>query len=247
MHSATWTRRHSWVPEVSDLHEVMASPAPAVLEVRLSAEDLLRRAGQWINNDQAEFGRHLKQSLSQFLSDPNESEGTRQDRLQRFSGRLQATLSRARPLVQIDNKLLSLVHDKPEPLVTLAIDQIPVPRASKAAKVAREVFAASASGVDVEKLFSDDSGQAVSVFGVLAEPYEPIVFTSLMRPMADEWAEARLSADARQSFWTWRRSRPLPRVRAGRPPLSGARWCAAGSPPSCWARSTANVPTPTRA
>ena len=208
--SAAWARRHSWVPEVSDLHEVMANPAPAVLEVRLGAEDLLDRADQWIHNDQAEFGRHLKQSLSQFLSDPDVSEGTRQDRLQRFSGRLQATIGRARPLVQIDSQLLTLVHEKPEPLVSLAIDQIPVPRDSKAAKVAREVIAASASDVDVEKLFSDDASQAVSVFGMLSEPYEPIVFTSLMRPMADEWAEVRLSPDARQSFWTWRRSRPLP-------------------------------------
>lgn len=208
--SAAWTRRHSWVPEVADLHGVMEGPASAVLEVRLGAEDLLDRADHWIHNDQAEFGRYLKQSLSQFLSDPNVSEGTRRDRLQRFSGRLQATIGRARPLVQIDNKLLSLVHGKDAPLVSLAIDQIPVPRDSQAAKIAREVIATSANGVDVDKLFSDDASQAVSVFGMLSEPYEPIVFASLMRPMADEWAEVRLSPDARQSFWTWRRSRPLP-------------------------------------
>jgi hypothetical protein len=208
--NAAWTPRHSWVPEVGDLHEVMSGPTPAALEVYLGADELLKRADGWIQNDQTQFGRYLKQSLSDFLADPNVSEGTRQDRLQRFRGRLQATISRARPLVQIDNKLLSLVHGKDAPVMSFAVDSIPVPRGSEAAKIAREVVATSASGVDIDKLFSDDEGQGVSVFGILLEPYEPVVFTSLMRPMADEWAEVRLSPDARQSFWTWRRSRPLP-------------------------------------
>lgn len=209
--SAAWERRHSWVPDVDDLHETMSGPAAAVLVVRLGADDLLDRADQWITNDQAEFGRHLKQSLSSFLTDASVSEGTRQDRLQRFTGRLQATISRARPLVQIDTQLLTLVHEKAEPVVSLAIDQIPVPAGSKAAKAAKDVLAAAqVSPSVIDKLFTDSQGQAVSVFGVLAEPYEPAVFTSLMRPIAEEWSEVRGSADARQSFWTWRRSRSLP-------------------------------------
>ena len=73
------------------------------------------------------------------------------------------------------------------------------------------MLSSSDAGIDdVDDLFTDLDGQEISVFGILTEPYEPVVFTSLMKPIVDEWAEVRLNDDSRQTFWTWRRSRTLP-------------------------------------
>ncbi len=198
----------TWVPAVPDLHESMASPAAAAFTVRLGADDLLQRAEDWIQSDQRNFGRHLEESLASHLSDPNVSPAVLATRLQRFAGQFKATIGRAQPLVHIDRELLSLVHDKSDAQTTFVIDQVPLPTGSDAAEKAREVLATSNAAIDAE--FTDLAGQTISVFGVLTEPYEPTVFTSLMKPMVNEWAEVRLSDDSRQSFWTWRRSRTLP-------------------------------------
>jgi hypothetical protein len=47
------------------------------------------------------------------------------------------------------------------------------------------------------------------VFSVLREPYEPVVFDSLMKPIASEWGARAKSPDLRSEFWRWRRARPL--------------------------------------
>jgi hypothetical protein len=204
-------RTRTWVPNVPDLHETMSSPAPAVFSLNIRAEDLLTRAEDWINSDQRQFGRYLAQSLADHLSDPNISPADKSARLQRFAGQLKAAIGRARPLVHIDREVLSIVHDKADAQTTLVIDQIPLRAGSDAATKAKEVLDTSGASVrEVGDLFTDLAGQTISVFGILAEPYEPTVFTSLMKPMANEWAEVRLSDDSRQTFWTWRRSRTLP-------------------------------------
>ena len=203
--------RRSWVPQVADLLETMAAPAPATFILNIGADSLLQRAEDWIKSDQRQFGRYLAQSLSQHLTDPEASPAQAAARTQRFAGQLKAAIGRAKPLVNIDRELLSLVHDKAEAETTLVIDQIPLPAGSEAAEAARQVLSTSkASIADDQDRFTDSAGTSVSVFGMLTEPYEPVVFTSMMKPIVDEWAEVRLSDDARQSFWTWRRARTLP-------------------------------------
>ncbi len=50
----------------------------------------------------------------------------------------------------------------------------------------------------------------VDAFTVLVEPYEPVVFDSLMRPIAEEWGDRSKTPDGREEFWRWRRARDLP-------------------------------------
>ena len=207
---SAWDARRSWVPSVSDLQEAMSDPRPAAFTLHLGADDLLKRADGWITNDNRRFGRHLKQSLGEHLGDPNASPAEISSRLQRFAGQLKSAIGRAQPLVNVDREVLSLVHDRHEVHTTLVIGRIPVASNSPAAEHAREVLATSSADFgDAKDLFTDEAGQSVSIFGILTEPYEPVVFSSLMKPMVDEWAEVKQSDDARQTFWTWRRSRPL--------------------------------------
>ena len=204
-----WNTTRSWVPAVAGIAESMSSPARAAMSLELKAQHLLTRAEAWISDDQRQFGRHLKQSLSDHLADSNAAPAEKSARLQKFAGQLHAAIKRAYPLVDIDREVLSLVHDTSDPRPTLVIDQIPLAAGSEAAKKATDVLASS-DIVGSDDRFTDLPGQSVPVFQILTEPYEPTVFTSLMKPMANEWAEVRMSDDSRQTFWTWRRSRTLP-------------------------------------
>jgi hypothetical protein len=204
-------RNRTWVPRVSGLTESISNPSPSVLAFDLNAGRLLDRADAWITNDQRQFGRHIGRSLAGHLEDEHATAGERVARQQRFSGQLAAAIRRARPLVNIDRELLSVIHDKSNAQTTIVIDQIPLRRGTDGAKKAADVLSSSDADIDdVDDLFTDLDGQEISVFGILTEPYEPAVFTSLMKPIVDEWAEVRLNDDSRQTFWTWRRSRTLP-------------------------------------
>lgn len=207
--SRVWHTTRSWVPTVAGVADAMSAPAHAAMSLDLKAHHLLSRAQSWVADDQRQFGRHLKQSLSDHLTDANATPTEKADRLQKFGGQLHAAIKRAYPLVDIDREVLSLVHDTSDPRPTLVIDQIPLAADSDAAKKATDVLASS-DLVGGKDRFTDLWGQSVPVFQILTEPYEPTVFTSLMRPMANEWAEAKMSDDSRQTFWTWRRSRTLP-------------------------------------
>jgi hypothetical protein len=72
------------------------------------------------------------------------------------------------------------------------------------------------------KLFGESVGSHIDIFSVLAVPYEPVVFSSLMHPIAEEWAQAKLDPNTRQSFWRWRRARPLAESVPVAPPIRRA-------------------------
>jgi hypothetical protein len=202
-------RRQDWVPSVPILHETSASPSAARYEFALDAAALLARAGQWVRNDQREFGRFLAQGLGEHLEDSSIAPKERAERLARFKGQLRATLERGKPLVEIDNGLLALVHDSQDPKPRPIIAPMPLPAGSESALAAREVVDSVTSEAPGD-LLGTAVGQSISVFWVLGQPYEPVVFTSLMGPIAAEWADARMDSDSRQMFWTQRRARPMP-------------------------------------
>ena len=58
-------------------------------------------------------------------------------------------------------------------------------------------------------MFSDGDRESIDVFTMLGEPYEPVVFDSLMKPIAEEWGVRKGDVDGRATFWRWRRARPL--------------------------------------
>ena len=66
--------------------------------------------------------------------------------------------------------------------------------------------------VDVaEKWFGNSpNAQLVSITTFLSSPMQPMVFNSLMNPIAVQWGKQSVSSGTRESFYDWRRARPLP-------------------------------------
>jgi hypothetical protein len=49
---------------------------------------------------------------------------------------------------------------------------------------------------------------SIEIVGTYAYPYSPLVFTSLLGPIQEQWARA-ISVQQRSAFWRWRRGRSL--------------------------------------
>lgn len=203
-------QEREWVPGIPELNEVMSSPSPARFRFAINAESILNRASLWIGNDDREFGRYLASSMKNHLEEPSLSPQEKAKRLERFKAQWRATLERGKPLVNIDSGLLAIVHDKSVVTQRPIISSVPLPENSDSARAAREVLDQVLPENAPDNFLGDAVGQVISVFWVLGEPYEAVVFSSLLKPIADEWADARMDSDSRQIFWMWRRSRSMP-------------------------------------
>ena len=216
-------RLQAWVPNVPELHEGISAAARASFRVHLKADELLRRAQDWVANRERPLGRHVTMSLHDHLEDPEVPPEEQADRLRRFTGQLHGAVERAKPLVNIDPQVLMAVHDEARPQIHLIMGKIPLSAQSAAGRGAREVLVAAGVGGDRDaNLFGEPVGSFIDVFSVLAQPLEPVVFSSLMQPIAEEWAAARLDPNTRQAFWRWRRSRTLPESIPAAPPVRRA-------------------------
>ena len=213
----------AWVPNVAELHEGISAAARASYRVHLKADELLRRAQDWVANRERPLGRHVTMSLHDHLEDPDLPPDEQAARLQRFAGELHGAVERAKPLVNINPQVLMAVHDEARPHIQVIMGKIPLSAQSAAGRRAREVLVAAGVGVDRDaNLFGEPVGSRIDVFSVLGQPLEPVVFSSLMQPIAEEWAAARLDPNARQAFWRWRRSRTLPESVPAAPPVRRA-------------------------
>lgn len=202
----------NWIPRTSDLQPDGAPATDARFNVRLAPEDLLARAKEWIHRPDTLLGDYLSESLDRFLDpekvkDPSELN----DRLNKFRAAFMQALNAAGPLVSINNQTLQAIHDKDSPAYDLNFTEIPFSDGSEGRAIIEDVLRSRDQwDNDFEKAFVDGPQARIDIFTMLREPYEPVVFDSIVKPIANEWAARQLNADQRTEFWRWRRSRPLP-------------------------------------
>lgn len=204
-------RTADWVPRNHLLHRtVTAAPSRASFVVHATAGDLLDRARGWLHRDGTAVGRYMDEGLRDYLDPASVGPADLAARLQRFEGQLIAALNAGSPLVSVNPSVLVQVHGKNEVSYTTLFSEVPLPEKSPARERFRTLLESRSQWNEVvEKSFSDGNGAFIDIFTVNREPYEPVVFDSLMRPIASEWGARSASTDQRAEFWRWRRSRPL--------------------------------------
>ncbi len=200
----------AWVPRSHEIHHVeLSTPQRAAYSIDLSAQSIHRRALDWLERRGTAAGSFVREGLARYL-DPADST-LLESRLARFEQQLTAAVDAAQPLVGISKNVLVAVHQRHEVRTETIFSEFPVAERSRAGQVIRHVLESKDLwNPEMTGLFTDGDGAAVDAFAVLAEPYEPVVFDSLMRPIAEEWRNRSKTADGREEFWRWRRSRSLP-------------------------------------
>ena len=185
------TQPSAWTPETSELHVELSSAQRADFDIRISAAELLDRATVWLNRPGTPAGNFVSESLGRFLSDESGADaGEVSERLARFEQRLGAAVDAAQPLIGIKKSVLVAVHGRHEVKSETFFSEIPVPTSSEAAKVVQRVLESKGLWTaETSKNFSESDRSFIDAFTVLVEPYEPVVFDSLMKPIAEEWGD----------------------------------------------------------
>lgn len=199
----------SWVPPLDEVFGG-TSPSNAHMVLALDKKSLLSRAEAWVGNEEVAIGKYLAEGLRAYLDVDAASPKEHGERVKQFENQLIAALRAGAPLVSVNTAVLTRTHNR-ELQYSVQFSEIPLPERSEARNaLVRTLEARKLFGASVEQAFSDSEAQFIDIFTVLAEPYEPVVFDSLMRPIMSDWGAKKATAIDREEFWRWRRARPLP-------------------------------------
>lgn len=202
--------RQVWVPKYTALHaSATDTPSRASFDFDLAAERIRGRADAWVSAPSSPIGRYMHESLRAYLGDDANPEDLAR-RETRFEGSLISAIDAAAPLVNINKGVLVAVHNKNEINSECFTSSIPFPARSRGRDIVQRVMESRGRWTpEMEKAISDSPDASIDFFSVLSEPYEPVVYWSLMGPIASEWGARSQNPDTRQEFWRWRRARPL--------------------------------------
>ena len=192
----------------------------AVVTARCRPEHLEDRADHWLMRSGYPFEQLLSVDLRSYTRSPD---GTRDDapeyvqRQQRVLEKLAQAIEAAAPLVELQDDLLSVLHPAlaggDNARFTQNLSMVPF-RGHPLEQQVRDRMLATAYSGDREREFdvvlTNESDQPhIDIISSLRLPVSPLVVSSLMRPIGEEWAAARSDPGRRTSFWQHRRARPL--------------------------------------
>jgi SOS response regulatory protein OraA/RecX len=200
----------AWVPQRHELHAELSTPQRASYVVDISAEKILARATGWLTKPGTPAGNFVAEGLNGYLDPARVEPSDLQHRLHRFEALFNSAVDAAQPLVGINKSVLVAVHDRHDVATETFFSELPFSPGSPAGEAVQRVLQSRGKwNPDLMKSFIESDRASIDAFAVLTEPYEPVVFDSLMKPIANEWGDRSKSPDGREEFWRWRRARSL--------------------------------------
>jgi hypothetical protein len=188
-------------------------PMKARVRLHVTAENLVGRAMALVRrtNDQA-FSTYTSVTLRDWLTLPERPEEER-SRQELVVTRFMDALEKARPLSNAEPRATQLVHTVSVPRYRFKFSPIPLPEAARD-RLAQDIQADQRIDVSVTEQYTNacragetSEARDVSIFGSY-QPFSPLVFNSLLRPIAVQ-REQTVLPSALSTFWRYRRARPL--------------------------------------
>ena len=187
---------------------------PAEARVHVRAQDLIDRALALVRRpgDQA-FSTYTSVTLRDWLTVPDrpEEERARHDLV---ATKFKDALELARPLSGANPRATALCHKVAEARYRFKFSPIPFPEELKQ-RLADVIASDPRIDASVAEPYTNacrageiSEARDISVFGSY-QPFSPLVFDSLLEPIAAQRDQTRLPS-ARSLFWRQRRARPLP-------------------------------------
>ena len=209
--------RVPWWPGTTVVPDDLRTQADAVFTVALRPTELLTRASAWMRRPNTPFAKLMGESLRSYLQADstfrgNVSAAEYEKRQMRFAPKLNQTLQASAPLVNLDSGLMGTVHPK---LAGSPFSRVISDLPFRNHAIQDQVESLLLSQMDgqaakvSEMLTTDATVDYVNVVSTLSAPCSPLVFESLLRPIAEEWSINSQTPMQRQQFWLRRRARRL--------------------------------------
>jgi len=196
-------------PGVTGLPKPMQRAAYTLL---FGAADVLARARLWLRRPNEPFSRFVGQSLFEYLSEDGIPATDLAERAAALRERFGQALSSARPLVGVQPLMFAAVHRRP-PLESYKFSEVPFQGLPLEDQIRSDLAQRTTLDPTTVAHFGsavclDNNSTRVDIFGSYA-PCSPLVFSSLLDPIAERWSRAVVDG-ATKTFWQWRRTRRLP-------------------------------------
>jgi hypothetical protein len=194
-----------WIPKRMEYRTEGLPSSAAEFRVHLSLEWILKRSRAWVlrREDENTLGAFVRESLRDYVA-------ANASRPKQVAGALQEAIDFSAPLVNIDTGVLARAHEGDSaPRYVSYFTEIPFPSGSEAADAVEKVIAGVKGLQNADIKFSAGDQQRIDIFTVLDRPLHPVVYKSLMSPIASQW-DKEVAKKSVVEFWKQRRARPLP-------------------------------------
>jgi len=209
----------TWVPSVAVLRDASKPRANIVVELKFGPEDFVSRAEVWLRREGTAFHDVLTSTLRTYTSgsavfagNVHVTESEFESRRTRFIGQLRAAIEASAPLVQLDTSLHSSIH--PVRNLRRHFTKFPFnghPLQEQVADVIRPQVTSSggdASEANLNKYFVNDATiESIQIMSTLDAAHHPVLFKSLLSPIAQRWNAVKTNRASRDAFWSKRRAR----------------------------------------
>ena len=181
----------------------------AEYDTHVRPAELLRRARMFVRRPDESFDRFCRLSIRDLLrgDDVQDFAWHEQEVVAKFT----EVLGLARPLISVDETAVQAVHAGMSVQYRYKFSEVPVKGLGTARLLGNAVrgdgMIDRPSGAILDAAIGDDGGVThIDVFGSYPN-YSPLVFDAVLGSIGDQWAE--VGDIGRESFWQWRRARPL--------------------------------------
>ncbi|GAC80387.1 Tubulin like [Gordonia malaquae] len=191
--------------------------SPARFDVHVRPSELLSRSRQFVGRPGRSFDRYVSQSLQDYVTGRSGSvdQGVPESELARrqhdLIGRFAQAVQLARPLASVNLNALKIMHNNADLEYTFKFSAVPFQHLVVADTLRSELTGTQHVGIETVNAFTsaltDESGiKRIDIFGNFPN-YSPLVYESVGQPASKQWLSA--SPKERDSFWRYRRTRPL--------------------------------------
>lgn len=188
----------------------LLDPKLGQFSVRIGAEEVLERSRKYIQRRGFSFHDFISTSLRSYVTAPALQDHERRQRQQRLASKFTEAMKNALPLAQIDDNLVRNLYGD-EVGYAFNFSKIPLEGDESAQLLAEEVI--NFPNVKLpdpmkplgDALENQGEERSIDIFGSYPN-YVPVVFSSLLRPMREQWDSLK---DSRKEFWRAKRARPI--------------------------------------
>nr|WP_296779051.1 tubulin-like doman-containing protein [Rhodococcus sp. (in: high G+C Gram-positive bacteria)] len=185
-------------------------PSLAQFNVHCRPAELVDRARQFVARPGESFDRFVRVSLRDYVQGIDAPESELAQRRNSISIKFAEALSLARPLATVSDEALRVLHGT-QLEYRYKYSAIPFGGISVGEDLARILESNpridQATKDNFKSSLTDESGLTkIDIFGSYPN-YSPLAFSSVLKPVAEQWAQT--SEQGRESFWRYRRARPL--------------------------------------